>query len=57
MFYGENSLELFWSYFDDVLHRENPISREQTGCLAECEKGERTERRAEELHLISVPSP
>lgn len=41
MFYREKSSELFWSYFDDVLHREKPIFTKQTGCLAECEKGEK----------------
>jgi hypothetical protein len=39
MFYGKNALEHFWSYIDGVLHREKPIFKKQTGCLAECEKG------------------
>lgn len=56
MLYGENSSEHLWSCFDGVLHREKPIFRKQTGCLAECER-EKTEHCAERLHLLSLFCP
>lgn len=55
MLYGENSSEHFWSCFDGVLHREKPIFRKQTGCLAERER-EKMEHCTEELHFLSLLS-
>lgn len=52
---GENSSEHFWGCFDGVLHREKPIFRKQTGCLAERER-EKMERCTEELHFLSLLS-
>lgn len=55
MLYGENSSEHFQSCFDGVLHREKPIFRKQTGCLAERER-EKMKRCTEELHFLSLLS-